>query len=120
MYELEIFHGERSGRQMTQVIEIHATKARHRPHARGPGDGIEPFEVRQSAAGAVVVSADHGVEILSRPVDDAIRVRTISGEIPATNDAIVLAARSIKNGFEGFPITVDIADDEVPHRSRSC
>ena len=62
-----------------------------------------------------MISAHHGGKVGTRPIEHAVGVRPVTGQIAAADDLVILAARVRENGFERFPIAVQIAEDEVAH-----
>ena len=62
-----------------------------------------------------MISAHHGVEVGASPIEHAVGIGPVTGQIAAADDAVILASRVLENGFEGFPIAVQIAYDEIAH-----
>ena len=115
--QVEIIHRHRTGGQVAQIIKVHRSELRHRPDACDACHWVEPFEILKSGAGAVVIAANDGVEVGARPVNDRVRIGAVADQVAAADDAVVPIAGIRENGFEGFPIAVKIADDEVAHAS---
>ena len=112
---MEPIHSQRTRRQPAQIIEVHLTQLAHRPHACRARNRIEPFEVFHTAAGAVVISPHHGGEIFAGPIEHAVGIRPVTGQIAAADNLVIPAARVFNNGFEGFPVAVQIAHYEIAH-----
>jgi hypothetical protein len=53
-----------------------------------------------------VISAHNGIEAGTSPIEHAVGIRPVTGQIAAAGNAIVLALGGIENGFEGLPIAV--------------
>jgi hypothetical protein len=55
------------------------------------------------------------MQVCARPIDHAVGIGPVTGQIAAADDPVIAAAGVIENSFESLPITVQIAYDEVAH-----
>jgi hypothetical protein len=56
----------------------------------------------------------------AHPLDHGIRVGTVADQIAAAEGAVVVTGSVAVDGFEGFPIGVEIAQDQIAHDERLC
>jgi hypothetical protein len=61
----------------------------------------------------VVVTSHDGCRICSCPIDDEVRVRTVSDEIAHAKDLIVSVTRMIEDGLQRLAVSVDVAEDQI-------
>mgnify|MGYP007019850119 CR=1 FL=1 len=103
-------------RQISQVLRIGRRKRFHSPLGGRPRHRVEPFQFLRACTGLVVVSShDHGYRF-ARPLDDAVRVGTVSDEVTAAKNRVVAAGSMIENGLESGPVRVDVTQDQVAHK----
>src|SRR5208283_4199017 len=75
----------------------------------------EPLQVIESGARAVVIAADHHRAMIPHPIHHQVRIGGISYQVAAADGLVVFAFGLLNNGFQGFPVGVEIAEDEIAH-----
>lgn len=62
-----------------------------------------------------MIPANDFVQIVPRPIDDRVRIRAITDQVPQALDSIILALGVLKHSLQRFQVCVNIAQDQVRH-----
>jgi len=116
MQDLKAIHLLRPLRQIAQVSDILGFHGRLRPKGGLLGHRIEPFQIFQPGGGFIMITAHDGCNVVANPFGDGIRIGAIATRSPQQRMRSLLRPRMRQHRLQGFPVAVDVAENQVAHR----